>query len=335
MLKQYDFPVINPVDADAHRPFWSVMIPCYNGGQYLEETLKSILAQAPSPTEMQIEVVDDCSTELGLAELVQTVGQGRVSFYRNPQNLGLFGNWNYCIQRSRGHWVHLLHQDDIILPGFYTQMQKAAELEQIGAAFCRHIYMDEDGHWLFISNLEHKESGILPNWQERFTLANGIQCPSVIVKRDVYEQLGGFYPLLPYSADVEMWGRIAARYPIYYEPLPLACWRIHGGSATSSLIRSGQYITDMYTVMEIFATYFAPEIIIPSFKQIKSRTIRAGISHIRESLTAYDWQAVIAQVKALLKCDRSFRSILSLASLPVWLGLEQIRTLKTKITKNI
>lgn len=91
------FPPINSVPQDSHRPFWSVMIPTYNGTKYLEQTLKSVLVQDPRLDEMQIEVVDDCSTKDDPEELVKDIGQGRVSFFRNPENVGLVHNWNACI----------------------------------------------------------------------------------------------------------------------------------------------------------------------------------------------------------------------------------------------
>ena len=59
---QAHIPSIGPVPEGIHRIFWSVMIPTYNNGKYLRRTLESVLCQAPGPDEMQIEVVDGCST---------------------------------------------------------------------------------------------------------------------------------------------------------------------------------------------------------------------------------------------------------------------------------
>jgi hypothetical protein len=83
------FPIIEPITNEIDRPLWSVMIPTYNGTEYLEKTLRSVLEQDPGSDLMQIEVVDDCSTQDEPEELVREIGQGRVSFYRQPKNLGL------------------------------------------------------------------------------------------------------------------------------------------------------------------------------------------------------------------------------------------------------
>ncbi|MFM6004846.1 MAG: glycosyltransferase family 2 protein, partial [Sphaerospermopsis kisseleviana] len=89
---QINFPRIESIIDENPRPLWSVMIPTYNNIQYLEKTLKSVIEQAPEPDVMQIEVVDDDSTELDIEEIVSKIGKGRVSFYRQPQNLGFIGN---------------------------------------------------------------------------------------------------------------------------------------------------------------------------------------------------------------------------------------------------
>ncbi|HZZ77586.1 MAG TPA: glycosyltransferase, partial [Gemmataceae bacterium] len=55
-------PRIEPIAPGIPRPTWSVMIPTYNCARMLAQTLGSVLAHAPGPEVMHIEVVDDCST---------------------------------------------------------------------------------------------------------------------------------------------------------------------------------------------------------------------------------------------------------------------------------
>jgi hypothetical protein len=161
-IASFEYPVITPVSGGSNQPLWSVMIPTYNGTKYLEQTLRSVLEQDPGSDLMQIEVVDDCSTQDDPEELVMEIGQGRVSFYRQPKNLGLIGNWNDCIRRARGYWIHILHQDDLVKFGFYSRLRAAVEREPtIGAAFCRYFYMDEKGHEQALSPLERETPGIL------------------------------------------------------------------------------------------------------------------------------------------------------------------------------
>jgi len=257
-----NYPSIEPIHERSNRPFWSVMIPTYNNVKYLQQTLKSVLDQDPGFNEMQIEVVDDCSTQDDIEAIVRKIGQNRISFYKQPQNVGLSANWNTCIRRANGHWVHILHQDDIVLPGFYSHLREALEKESsIGAAFCRHAFIDEKGEQLFLSPFERETAGILSYWLERLAVECRIQCAAVVVKRSVYEELGGFHPELVYALDWDMWKRIAAHYSFWYEPQTLACYRLwHSSSESSRLMKSGANVADLRKSIEISQSYL-PEMI--------------------------------------------------------------------------
>jgi hypothetical protein len=204
---------------------------------------------------MQIEVVDDHSTKDNPEEVVSEIGKGRIGFYRQPQNVGSLKNFETCINRSRGFLIHQLHGDDKVLPGFYQKMQDLFEkYPTIGAAFCRHDFINSDGKFLSHSRLEREESGILENWLERIGQRNRIQTPSIVVKREVYESLGAFRSV-HYGEDWEMWVRIAAHYPVAYEVTPLAEYRKHTSSISGQYIRTAQNIRDIQEVIEIINDY--------------------------------------------------------------------------------
>jgi glycosyltransferase involved in cell wall biosynthesis len=241
------------------RPYWSVMIPTYNPrADYLEETLKSVLQQDPGPDQMQIEVVDDCSNDNTASEVTRRLGAGRVTFHAESQNRGLANNWNTCIERARGHWVHILHQDDIVLPGFYDLLRKAVECTEAGAIFCRHAIVNSNGHWMRISELHRESAGLLDDWHAKITTEQLIQFPAIAVRRRVYEQLGGFLPNLHYVVDWEMWQRIASQFPVCFEPSILACYRLHGSSATSRLKLDAADVRDVRRMIDLTATYHTP-----------------------------------------------------------------------------
>src|SRR2546423_7512364 len=128
------------------RPTWSVMIPVFNGGSYLPEALSSVLVQAPERERMDIVVVDDASTDVDVAALVRDVGGERVDYFRQPHNIGSVRNFNTCLNLARGRYVHLLHADDRVLPGFYAALEKLFALyPHAGACFSRYRYMNDKG----------------------------------------------------------------------------------------------------------------------------------------------------------------------------------------------
>jgi GT2 family glycosyltransferase len=247
---------IAPVPDGVARPRWSVMIPVFHSAGFLRHTLRSVLQQDPGPAEMQIEVVDDHSVRDDPEAVTREVGGGRVGFFRQPENVGHARNFESCLQRSRGHLVHLLHGDDAVRDGFYGRIQEAFEsAPTIGAAFCRQIIIDDDGHWVHIGLLEQEERGVIDGWLDRIASGQRLQTPAMVVRRSVYERLGGFDRRLTWTEDWEMWVRIATECPVWYEPEPLALYRVHSTSSSSRKSDTGETIKDLRRAIEIMRTY--------------------------------------------------------------------------------
>ena len=249
-------PQIRPVPEQVNRPLWSVMIPCFNCSSYLIEALRSILLQDPGPEIMQIEVVDDCSTDTNVEALVDYIGKGRVSYYRQPENAGSLRNFETCLNRSTGQYIHLLHGDDLVKPGFYAETGDVfLKFPEAGAVFSGYTYINEQNTVLYHNNEFLNEPGILKNWLLEIGHAQHIQPPAMVVRRSVYEKLGGFFAV-HYGEDWEMWVRIAAHFPVAHTPKRLALYRVHENNITSRYFLSGQSITDAMTVIDIIQDYF-------------------------------------------------------------------------------
>jgi len=313
------------------RPLWSVMIPTYNCAAYLRETLTSVLAQDPGADVMQIEVVDDHSTKDDPAAVVEKLGRGRVGFYQQPQNVGHTRNFQTCLERSRGQLIHLLHGDDAVRNGFYHKMQVAfANDPAIGAAFCRCILMDDQSHWQSLVWLERSHGGILDNWLERSAVEQRIQTPSIVVRREVYETLGTFDRRLSWTEDWEMWVRIAAHYPVWYEPEPLALYRIHDNSSTGRHTVTGKNMEDVRRAIEIFQDYLPEGDADRITSQASENWALEAIGYAAPNMLAVDnVSAAIAQVREGLKCSHSLKVIKKLPPLVLQIGK---KWLKKKIT---
>ena len=254
-------PFINPAPAGTSRPLWSVMIPAYNPSTYLEETLRCVLDQDPGPDVMQIAVVDDASPSGRTKAIVDGLASGRIEFIQQPTNVGIARNWNSCIEWSRGQLVHILHQDDLVLPGFYECLGRAAAAyPSAGAFFCRHAVSEPDGHWLSISPLESRKAGLLDGWLQRLCQGQRLRCPSIAVRRRVYEDIGGFNESLKFFLDWEMWVRIASRYPFYYEPTFFACHRRHPSTETLRLQKQRLTHEECKTVIDMARNHVASEL---------------------------------------------------------------------------
>ena len=251
-------PLINPVPEHIKRPRWSVMIPAYNCSEYLRGNIQSILQQDPGPGIMQIEVVDDASTDTDVESLVREIGQGRVGYYRQPENVGSLRNFETCLNRATGLYIHLLHGDDEVRNGFYKEIENLfTEFPEAGAAFTGFTFVDELNLRLYDNDTLLEKPGIIDNWLYLIARTQLVQVPAMVVKRSVYEKLGSFYAV-HYGEDWEMWARIAAQYPVAHSPERLALYRVHQNNITSRYFLSGQSMTDALSVVDIIQTYLPP-----------------------------------------------------------------------------
>jgi glycosyltransferase involved in cell wall biosynthesis len=308
----YRLPV-PPLPADVARPLWSVMIPTYNCADYLRETLSGVLAQDPGPEVMQIEVIDDHSSD-DPQSVVESLGKGRVEFYRQPRNVGIPQNFHTCLTRARGQLVHLLHGDDGVLAGFYAQMQQGfARRPDIGAAFCRHIFLDSQGNRLAVSDLEQPQSGVLDNGLERLALEQRIMTPSIVVRREVYEALGAFDSRLICAEDWEMWVRIAARYPVWYEVQPLALYRMHNNSNTGRHMHSAEDIRYTRLAIEMFKAYLPADRAENITRQARQTYALSAVDNARTLWANRDKTGAHAQIREALQLSRSLQVLTAVA----------------------
>jgi glycosyltransferase involved in cell wall biosynthesis len=251
-----DPPDILPVSVTGVRPKWSVMVPTFNGTRHLRETLESVLAQDQGTEDMQIEVIDDCSTTDDPEAIVEKVGQGRISFYRNPKNRGTIANFNTCVERSRGRLVHILHQDDSILPGFYDCISRVAtNWPDVALYATRAFIINEDGYVLGltdrITSLEIPSNDVKP-----FLYSTPIRASSIVVRREAYEKYGGFRRELVLLADCEMWFRVIGKGRGVVHPEVLCNHRESARTETSRLKRSGEAALDIERLNVLLASKY-------------------------------------------------------------------------------
>ena len=297
--------------ASAVKPImWSVMIPCYNPRpDYLEVVLHSVLQQDPGEAVMQIEIIDDCSPDGPPVELVRKIAGDRITVHCEEKNLGLAGVWNRCIERAQGKWVHILHQDDLLLPGFYEKLQAGADSPAApGLLYCRHNFMDAEGHQSWLSDRDAEKSGCLRGALPHLARAQMIQTPAVVVRRSVYEALGGFRRDLCFTLDWEMWCRIARQFPVWYEPEVLACYRMHPANTTSRLVEEGRDIEDIQRCIAIISSYVAdPKTRAEVRRSALQRYARLAMDKAKVLLAGGKLSAARRQIHGAFRCDFSLK----------------------------
>jgi hypothetical protein len=296
-------PPISPVAKGIARPRWSVMIPTYECARTLPSTIESVLVQAPAPDVMEIVVVDDASRE-DIAGVVARYG-GRVGFHRQSRNLGVPENLTACIRLSRGEIVHILHGDDRVKPGFYDAMSQAMEAADVGAAFCRQIFVDSTGVETAMSPLDPARRGVIPDALRFLAAEQRVMTPSICVRRSVYELLGGFHPELRCSEDWEMWVRIASCFAVWYETEPLAVYRVQKISNTSRNQRTGADLDFTAHAIEIMSGYLPAAERDSAARRTRALYARSALEVAEKAAQQGDLETAIAQWRGALRLSRA------------------------------
>jgi len=114
----------------------SVCMAAYNGSEFIEEQVHSILTELGSNDELLI--VDDSSTD-GTVGLVNAIGDPRINLQRNERNLGYVRTFEKAISLSGGRFIFLSDQDDICVRGRLEKMLKALDDHLMVVSNCQHF----------------------------------------------------------------------------------------------------------------------------------------------------------------------------------------------------
>ena len=122
-------------------------IPVFNGEAFIEQTLASVARQTLHPD--RVVVLDNCSTDR-TEEIVRNFKGIPCEFVRHPTNLGLFANFNCCVEfADQTEYLQILHADDTIEPEFYEVMTGwLSDCNGRGLAWCLDERVDEQNRHL-------------------------------------------------------------------------------------------------------------------------------------------------------------------------------------------
>lgn len=208
----------------------SVILPVYNGGDYLKLSVESVLAQTEADFEFL--VLDDCSTD-GSREYLQGIKDVRFKLFTNDVNKGLFYNLNFLIQQSKAPLIKLWAQDDIMNPGcleaFVTFNRKHPGL---GFSYCSREVIDENGQVTAGMKADITPpvvSTALHNHIAWFTGSIAGNISNVCLSRSAVNEVGLFNEEMKISGDFDMQARLAQKFRTGFIYQPLIKLRNHSG----------------------------------------------------------------------------------------------------------
>lgn len=257
-------------------PRVSVCVPSFNAAPYLGAAIESVLGQTFGDFEL---VISDDASDDATPEVCAGFTDARLRVVRSDQRLGQAGNWNRCVELATGGYVILLHADDELAPAY---LERAVAIlddsDDVGMVHCAAQHIDTDGDPLTVQSLFERDTIDRDDVILRHLLLDGcvINPAGVLVRRRVYDDVGPFTDRIVWGVDWHMWIRIALRVSVAYLSTPLARYRQHGQSGTSSVMKSGRNATDeTWAAEDLFALI---ERIRPDLVELEPAVMR-GIAH--------------------------------------------------------
>ncbi|MBN1936395.1 MAG: glycosyltransferase [Anaerolineae bacterium] len=201
-------------------PTISVIIPVYNGTNFLHEAVDSVLAQ--TWTDYELVVIDDGSTD-GTWNIIQSYGE-RVRGFHKP-NGGVASALNMGLEKMRGRWFAWLSHDDLWLPNkLARQIEFLHQYPQFRACYTDYFVIDSQG-----TVLCQVETPWYPRAQALRVLFGQMYMggSTMLVERTCFDRVGRFSESLRTTQDVDMWLRLLRQFEIGRVPEKLVKERIH------------------------------------------------------------------------------------------------------------
>jgi glycosyltransferase involved in cell wall biosynthesis/radical SAM superfamily enzyme YgiQ (UPF0313 family) len=188
---------------ETNRPKVSVLLCVHNGERFIRAALASIYGQTYQ--DFEVVIVDDGSTD-GTPEILRQMKDSRTVIYRNAENQGLTKSLNTGLRLCRGAYVARMDADDLSHP---RRLEKQAPFLDGNPDCC---VVGSWCHWL------DAEGRVTGSWEppteakavrHRLLVRNCLAHGSILIRRAVLEQAGGYDEAYPYAQDYDLWLRLS------------------------------------------------------------------------------------------------------------------------------
>ena len=217
-------------------PWLSVIVPCFNGERWLAAALQSVVDQKDSGIE--VIVIDGSATDASLKIVDSFAGKLLIRAEHRPDLLSWTAKTNFGVEQARGDKICMLHVDDLWLPTRCAEIRKWLSTQSDGLMHLHPCYIIDEAArrlGLWRCPLPAGDSPVPEHILiERLLVQNFIGIPAPIIRRDAYLSVGGLDNALWYTADWDLYMKLAAIGNVYYHSAPLACFRVHRNSLTVS-----------------------------------------------------------------------------------------------------
>lgn len=209
-------------------PAVSVILPVFNGREYLKHSIASVLQQ--DFTDFELLVGDDHSRDDSVG-ILQDFSDTRIRAFQAQDNTGLFANLNGLIARARAPLIRFLCQDDSLEHACLAQEVDFFKAHpEIGMSFCKATIIDGRGRMIEKNKLGDLPDTLSPQFSMQLFFYFGCipgNLSTVCVRKDSLLAYGTFDQSYKVSGDYELWVRICQNKALGVIQRHLVCIRNH------------------------------------------------------------------------------------------------------------
>lgn len=217
-------------------PSISICIPTYNRCQDLAHGLGSILSQTRG--DFEVLVLDDNSSDR-TGEVVRSFGDPRVRYVVNDSNIGIYGNFNRCLELAHGDYVAIYHDHDVYRGDIVEKSAALLDAHlELSFVHCALAMMDSQGNLTGMDVRDYPQVSAGSDVVHALLahLSSNVMSATVMMRRVAYEQVGRFDTSYGNGADKMMWYRLCTFGDVGYIAEPMALIRERRpGSATAQM----------------------------------------------------------------------------------------------------
>jgi glycosyltransferase involved in cell wall biosynthesis len=263
---------------DQPQPRVTFVVTNHNYARFLPQAIDSLLGQSVS--DLELIVVDDCSTDDSLAVLERYAGDPRVQIVRHTTNTGSIRGYNEGLQMARGEFIGVFDADDYALDPEAVARQVAIfdAHPEVGLVYSAFDQVDEYSQAFRACrpfSADYVRDG-LAEFSDLIFL-NYIAHSGTLVRRTCHEALGYYDPRLPYAGDWELWLRVAARYAVGYIAAPLYAYRVHINNMTAKGKSPAEATGERLMAVERAFNESLPEDAPDSVRRLKPEALRRAL----------------------------------------------------------
>ncbi|SHH04327.1 glycosyltransferase family 2 protein [Flavobacterium johnsoniae] len=193
--------------------FFSVVIPLFNKAAYIENTIRSVLNQ--TFTDYEIIIVNDGSTDESEA-VVRRINDGRIQIF-NQKNQGASVARNLGIEKAKYNYIAFLDADDLWMSNHLETLKHLIQTYPNAGIFASRYQLVFKNGKNYIPKFKDTDAGfegIISDFFKTSLPYPIATSSSIAIPKYLFEETGYFKPSISSGQDVDMWIRIASKYPV-------------------------------------------------------------------------------------------------------------------------